>query len=55
MNRQELNKKVGQIVKKLITGKGVVAPLEVFLRLGVVSPEQERYTTHYVVSQDHNK
>ncbi|MEK5030403.1 hypothetical protein MKY96_03035 [Paenibacillus sp. FSL R7-0302] len=40
MNRQELNKKVGEIVKKLIAGKGVVAPLEVFLRLGAVSPEQ---------------
>lgn len=40
MNRQELNKKVDQIVKKLIAGKGFVAPLEVFLRLGAVRPEQ---------------
>ncbi|OMF90374.1 hypothetical protein [Paenibacillus sp. FSL R7-0337] len=40
MNRQQLNKKVGEIVKKLIAGKGVVTPLKVFLRLGAVSPEQ---------------
>lgn len=68
MNRQELNKKVGRIVKMLIAGKGVVAPLEVFLRLGAVSPKrplrfsksgdptmEQRFTTHYVISQDHNK
>jgi hypothetical protein len=39
MNRQELRKKVHHTVNTLVWEKGFVSPLDVFLRLGAVTPE----------------
>lgn len=38
MNRQELRKKVRHTVDALILDKGFVSPLDLFLRLGKISP-----------------
>lgn len=39
MNRLELRKKVHGIVNDLISEKSVVSPLDVFLRLGIITPK----------------
>ena len=39
MNRQELRVKVRRAVDELVLEKGVVSPLDVFLRLGKITPK----------------
>jgi hypothetical protein len=39
MNRQELRSKVRRVVDELVEDKGFISPLEVFLKLGTITPK----------------
>jgi hypothetical protein len=39
MNRQELRSKVRRMVDDLVVDRGFISPLDVFLRLGIITPK----------------